>query len=83
MAASSLSAADGFVLAMLAMMVLSAGVIALLIFCGLRNSARRDREVDELLDEVTREVEHEKTAPTKAEAPKPEPWERDGDWWKK
>ncbi len=78
-----LSAVDGFVLAMIAMMVLSAGVIALLIFCGLRNAARRNREVDELLDEVNQEEEREKHAPAKSEAIKSEPWERDGDWWKK
>jgi heme/copper-type cytochrome/quinol oxidase subunit 2 len=78
-----LSAADGFVLAMIAMMVISAGVIALLIFCGLRNAARRDQQVDDLLDEVNEEEERKKTAPAKADAPKPEPWEKDGDWWKK
>ncbi len=78
-----LSAADGFVLAMIAMMLISAGVIALLIVCGLRNAARRDRQVDDLLDEVNQKEEPKKPASTKAEAPKPEPWERDGDWWKK
>lgn len=83
MGAQHLSAADGFVLAMLGVMLLSAGVIALLIFCGLRNAARRDRQVDDLIDEVNREADRKKTAPAKAEAPKPEPWERDGDWWKK
>lgn len=78
-----LSAADGFVLAMIGVMMLSAGVIALLIFCGLRNAARRNREVDDLLDEVQQEEEREKHAPTKSEVPQPEAWERDGDWWKK
>jgi hypothetical protein len=74
-----ITAADGFVLAMLGMMILSTGVIALLIFCGLRNAARRNRQVDELLEEVAEEVRREKVA----RAPKPEPWEKDGDWWKK
>ena len=83
MDAQHLSAADGFVLAMIGVMMLSAGVIALLIFCGLRNAARRNQEVDDLLDEVNQEAEQKKTTPAKAEAPKPEPWERDGDWWKK
>ena len=45
---------------------------------------RRDRQVDYLLDGVIQEEEgRNKHAPAKAEAPKPEPWERDGDWWKK
>jgi hypothetical protein len=86
MSTQHLSAADGFVLAMIAMMAISAGVVALLLVCGLRNAARRDRQVDDLLDEVTHQEEKEeqnKHAPAKAEAPKPEPWERDGDWWKK
>ncbi len=83
MGAQHLSAADGFVLTMLGVMLLSGGVIALLIFCGLRNVARRDRQVDDLLDEVNREADRKKHAPAKTEAPKPEPWERDGDWWKK
>ncbi|NQX02988.1 hypothetical protein HQ447_20200 [bacterium] len=83
MTTDSLSAADGFVLAMLGMMLLSIGVVALLIFCGLRNAARRDRQVDELLDEVAEEAKPKKTAPAASDAPKAEPWEKDGDWWKK
>lgn len=79
MDAEHLSASDGFVLAMLGMMFLSACVIALLIFCGLRNAARRNRHVDELLEEVSEKVPRQKATP----APKLEPWEKDGDWWKK
>jgi hypothetical protein len=82
MTTASLSAADGFVLAMLGMMLLSIGVVALLIFCGLRNAARRDRRVDELLDELAEEAKQKNPAPAASETPKPEPWEKDGDWWK-
>lgn len=74
-----ITASDGFVLAMLGMVLLSACVIALLIICGLRNAARRNRQVDELLEEVAEEARREKAT----RAPKPEPWEKDGDWWKK
>lgn len=84
---SQISAVDGFVLAMLGMMVLSGGVVATMIFCGLRNSARRDQQVDDLIDEVSRKPEPEKEppAPSKAETPKPEPepWEREDQWWRK
>jgi hypothetical protein len=82
---SHISAVDGFVLAMLGMMFLSGGVIVLLIICGLRNSARRNQEVDDLLDEVGRETETPKTPQTAArkDTPESEPWERDDNWWRK
>jgi len=75
------SAADGFVIAMLVMMMLSLGVVALLFLCMRRNAVRRDRYVDELLEEVAETERKEKQAAL-GDAPKPEPWERDGDWWK-
>lgn len=75
------SAADGFVIAMLVMMALSFGVVALLFICMRRNAVRRDHHVDELLDEMAESERKAKLAAT-GEAPKPEPWERDGDWWK-
>ena len=75
------SAADGFVIAMLAMIFMSMGVVALLFVCMRRNAARRDLEVDDLLDEVE-ETEKRGKQPA-PEAPPAEPWERDGDWWKK
>jgi len=74
-------AADGFVIAMLVMMGLSLGVVALLFICMRRNAVRRDHHVDELLDEMAESERKAKQAAT-GEAPKPEPWERDGDWWK-
>ncbi len=85
MDATPISAVDGFVLAMLGMMLLSGGVIVLLIICGLRNSARRNHEVDELIEEMNQAPETEKIPPSKdsADTSKPEPWERDGDWWRK
>jgi heme/copper-type cytochrome/quinol oxidase subunit 2 len=75
----SMSPADGMVLAMLTMMGIAMGVIALLIFCMRRNASRRDPEVDALLEEV----EAAEKQPTRREAPEPKPWERDSDWWKK
>ena len=74
--------ADGFVIAMLVMMTLSVGTLVMLAICMRRNVARRNRQVDELLEEVAAEEEKANRAPTVAEAPPREPWEKDGDWWK-
>ena len=78
-----LSASDGFAIAMLAMILLSMGVIAMLLICMFRNAARRDPHVDQLLDEM--EEAEKKADPTRTTgdaAPKQQPWEKDGDWWK-
>jgi hypothetical protein len=79
-----ISAADGFVLAMLAVMALSFGTVGLAIGCGLRNAARRNADVDNLLEEVAAEEQQETRKPVGArDKVRLEPWERDGDWWKK
>ncbi len=75
------TAADGFVIAMLVMMMLSLGVVALLFICMRRNAVRRDHHVDELLEEVA-EAERKAKQTAIGDGPKQEPWERDGDWWK-
>jgi hypothetical protein len=81
-----LSASDGFVITMLAIIGLSMGVVALLFVCMRRNAARRDPLVDELLEEVAREEEEEESRAAAAREepnPKPaEPWVREPDWWK-
>lgn len=80
---NQITAVDGLVLTMLLTMVLSMGVIGLLVFCMFRNVARRNRQVDELLEEVAETDRREKqTATLKETEPKPAPWERSGDWWK-
>lgn len=82
MGAQHLSAADGFVITMLAMMALSLSVVGLLFVCMRASAARRDREVDALLEEVAEEERREMQA-VKETSKSDEPWERDGDWWKK
>ena len=76
------AAADGFVIAMLVMMALSLGTLGVLAICMSRNVARRNRQVDELLEEVAAEEDRENLAQAVADAPIREPWEKDGDWWK-
>jgi len=81
---ASLTAADGFVLAMLVVMTLSFGTVALLIGCGLRSAARRNSDVDALLEEVAAEEEQQAQNPVVAKDEIPlEAWEKEGDWWKK
>ncbi|MGJ8633239.1 MAG: hypothetical protein ACSHX7_04905 [Luteolibacter sp.] len=73
--------ADAFALMMLAMILLSMGVIVMLLVCMARNAGRRDKGVDELLDELERDQGPvRKPDPKKGE--KREDWEKDGDWWK-
>ena len=80
---NQIAAVDGLVFTMLCSMFLSMCVIALLIFCMFRNVARRNRQVDELLEEVAETERREKQAATLKETePQPAPWERSGDWWK-
>jgi hypothetical protein len=84
MIADSISAADGLVLTMLAMMALSFGTVALLLICGLRNAAKRNPMVDDLIEEVAK-TEKQKLPDAVATEPEVtlEPWERESDWWKK
>jgi hypothetical protein len=77
-----LSASDGLVITMLCAMALSLGVIGVLIFCMRRNARRRDRQVDELLEEVAAAEERDRHAASVEDPPGAAPWERDGDWWK-
>ena len=76
------AAADCYVIAMLAVMAMSLGTLLILAVCMRRNVARRNRQVDELLEEVAAEEEREKLAQAVTDTPTREPWEKDGDWWK-
>ncbi len=78
------TAADGLVIAMLVVMFLAMGVVALLFLTIRRSAARRNHEVEDLLDELSAEENAPHSAPVIPEnrAAASEPWERDGDWWK-
>jgi hypothetical protein len=85
-----LHAADGFAMAMVVILTLSLGIVALLAAGIYRSSKRRENEeVEKLLEEVRRDLEEEEEAqqpkhPTPpAGAEDREPWEKDVDWWKK
>ena len=83
MGTEQLTASDGFAIAMLAMVVASMGVLAMLGFCMFRNAARRDPQVDGLLEEMERK-DRESRLPPPGDKPsrENEPWEKDADWWK-
>lgn len=84
MIADSMTAADGFVITMLTVMAFSFGIVILLVVCGLRNAARRNSEVDALLEEVAAEERRIPQTPVIAKEEKPlEAWEKESDWWKK
>ena len=81
MIGTSLTASDGLVIAMLATMTFSLGTIGMLLLCMRRNAARRDKDVDNLLEEVAAEEKRAAT-PIPTDSPEREPWEKEGDWWK-
>lgn len=86
MSLATISDVDGLAMAMVLVLVLSFGVVALLIVSITRHGKRREREVEELLDEVRREDEAAKLPAPSAGSAAPETreaWEKDGDWWKK
>lgn len=75
--------ADGLAITMLAMIILSFGVILTLFVCMARNASRRDAEVDRLLDEFEQdEKAGGRVRVGSGEVKGGEPWERDADWWK-
>lgn len=73
---------DGLALTMLAMIMLSLGVVVMLLACMLRNASKRDQDVDHLLDEMEREEKSGKPAKAGTAEEKKQPWEKEGDWWK-
>lgn len=74
------AAADAFALAMLTVIFVSMGVVAMLFFCMRRNASRRNPHVDELIEEISLPPRPAET--THAETARPAPWEKNSDWWK-
>jgi hypothetical protein len=75
-----INAADGFAIAMLGMIVLSWTVLFLLFWTMRRQSAKRDRQVDALLEEL--ESQEQTRLPKPRTVRKRPTWERNPDWWK-
>lgn len=77
-----LTAADSLTIAMLVMIALGLIMVASLFLFIRKSASRRDRQVEELLDEVSKEEQQGKF-PAPPKPPQPEPWEKDVDWWKR
>lgn len=70
---------DAFAIAMIIVMFSAFAVIALILFTIFRSGARRNREVEDLIDDTTRK----KVSGKPSGDATGEPWEKDEDWWKK
>lgn len=82
MTAVALAESDAFALSMLCVILLSLGTLFTLLCCMFRNVARRDPEVDRLIEELEEAERLSEIHPARAmDLPKRE-WEREGDWWK-
>jgi len=75
------SAADGFAIAMFGVILLSWTVLFLLFWTMRRQAAKRDRQVDALLEELEASDEACPTGPPRPARKRPV-WERNPDWWK-
>lgn len=76
------SEADAFALCMIGVIVCGLAFISIIFISILRNAAKRNRDVEELLDEVSRNEQPKKPEPV-ASQKEQQPWEKEGDWWKK
>ena len=76
------TAADGLVLTMLGVMLLSFGIVAMLLNGIRRSMGNRNLMVEELIEEVATEATKENSLTVKVTEVCRQPWERDGDWWK-
>jgi FtsZ-interacting cell division protein ZipA len=78
------NAVDGFAMAMVVILVLSLGVVALLVTGIYRSGKRRESEVEKLLEELRQEGEDSERHPASPSGGEERaPWEREDDWWKK
>jgi hypothetical protein len=77
----TIHAADGFAIAMVVILTLSLGIVALLAAGIYRSGKRRESEVEQLIEELRREEEQGKHPAGTDDAR--DPWEKDSDWWKR
>jgi len=77
------TAADGLVLTMLGVMLLSFGIVAMLLYSIRRSIGNRDLMVEELLEEVAVETRSGNTLAVNVTEVSRQPWEKDGDWWQR
>lgn len=81
---------DGFAVVMVTVLAVAFGMVLGILIHIVRHNKRRDREVEKLLEEVTRNIRGQGQPRRPAlpprnkdqKQPPREPWERDSDWWK-
>ncbi|GAA5482689.1 hypothetical protein [Haloferula sargassicola] len=78
----AMTEADGFALAMIAMLALSLGTVLVILIAIVRAGSRQDREVEDLIDEISREEKSDAAPAGKGDAAPLEAWEKEADWWK-
>jgi hypothetical protein len=83
MPVGAVTATDGFALAMVAILTLSLGVVALLVLGIYRSGKQRESEVDTLLEELRRDEEAEKHPAAPGATETRDPWEKDPEWWRR
>ena len=79
----SINESDGFALAMIGVMACGLLAVATILFTILRNGAKRNHDVEELMDDFERAQKKAKASAKASAGKKAEPWEKDADWWKK
>ncbi|MFT4175057.1 MAG: hypothetical protein QM627_00230 [Luteolibacter sp.] len=82
----AMTSADGMVLVLFVVLALSFGIVLTMVLTIRASLTKRNRDVEELLEEVAAEVAKEaRTLPAAGSAlyQERQPWEREADWWKK
>lgn len=77
-----MTAIDALALSMLAVLLASFGVVMMLFLNMARHASRRDPELEQLMEDADRLLESREAPVGSMETPR-EPWERDGDWWRR
>lgn len=83
MPTGAVNATDGFALAMVVILTMSFGVVALLLAGIYRSGKQRETEEEKLIAELRREEDEEKHPASPTGGEEREPWEKEADWWKK
>ena len=78
-----MSAEDSLAICMLLILAISAGTLMTILYSMMKNAGKKD-EIAELMAESEEEERDEpKGEYAGGEEDEAQPWERDGDWWRK
>lgn len=77
-----MSAEDSLAICMLLILAISAGTLMTILFSMMKNAGKKD-EIAELMADEDLEEDLPKGKFAGGEDEESQPWERDGDWWRK